>query len=158
MYESGKKPNKLWVDQESEFHNRLIKYGCKDNDIEIYLAHNGRKSVVAKRLNSTLNKKIYKPVTEVSKNKYTDMLDEKVDKYNSRYHRTIKIKPIDVLSQVHTLTLMLRLMTKILNSQLVIMWIDQNTKMTLLIRLHSELVWRSFCSQKGKEHCAVDVC
>ena len=103
LYESGKKPNKLWVDQESEFHNRLIRYGCKDNDIEIYLAHNGRKSVVAKRLNSTLDIKIYKPVTEVSKNKYTDMLDEKVDKYNSRYHKTIKITPIDVLSQVHTL-------------------------------------------------------
>lgn len=31
------------------------------------------------------------------------MLDEKVDKYNSRYHKTIKITPIDVLSQVHTL-------------------------------------------------------
>ena len=103
LYGSGKKPNKLWVDQESEFHNRLIRYGCKDNDIEIYLAHNGRKSVVARRLNSTLDIKIYKPVTEVSKNKYTDMLDEKVDKYNSRYHKTIKITPIDVLSQVHTL-------------------------------------------------------
>ena len=50
LYESGKKPNKLWVDQESEFHNRLIRYGCKDNDIEIYLAHNGKNLLLQKDL------------------------------------------------------------------------------------------------------------
>ena len=27
---------------------------------------------------------------------YIDKLDDKVNKYNNRYHRTIKIKPFDV--------------------------------------------------------------
>ena len=31
-----------------------------------------------------------------SKNVYIDKLDDLVDEYNSTYHRTIKIKPVDV--------------------------------------------------------------
>ena len=34
----------------------------------------------------------------VSKNVYYDMLNDIVDKYNNRYHRTIKMKTIDVKS------------------------------------------------------------
>ena len=37
-------------------------------------------------------------MTAVSKNVYFDVLDDIVDKYNSTYHRTIKMKPIDVKS------------------------------------------------------------
>ena len=35
---------------------------------------------------------------DVSKNVYFDVLDDIVDKYNNIYHRTIKIKPIDIKS------------------------------------------------------------
>ena len=35
-------------------------------------------------------------MTSVSKNVYIDKLDDKVDEYNNTYHRTIKMKPIDV--------------------------------------------------------------
>ena len=35
-------------------------------------------------------------MTSVSKNVYTDKLDDIVNKYNNTYHRTIKMKPIDV--------------------------------------------------------------
>ena len=37
-------------------------------------------------------------MTAVSKNVYFDVLGDIVDKYNSTYHRTIKMKPIDVKS------------------------------------------------------------
>ena len=36
--------------------------------------------------------KICKQITAVSKNIYVDKLDEKVDKYNKTYHRTINMK------------------------------------------------------------------
>ena len=42
--------------------------------------------------------KIYKHMTALSKNVYFDVLDDIVDKYNNIYHRTIKIKPIDLKS------------------------------------------------------------
>ena len=38
----------------------------------------------------------YKHMTSVSKNVYIDKLDDIVNEYNSTYHRTIKMKPIDV--------------------------------------------------------------
>ena len=35
-------------------------------------------------------------MTEISKNVYIDKLDDIVDKYSNTYHRSIKMKPIDV--------------------------------------------------------------
>ena len=35
-------------------------------------------------------------MTAISKNVYSDVLDDIVDKYNNIYHRPIKMKPIDV--------------------------------------------------------------
>ena len=35
-------------------------------------------------------------MTGISKNVYTDKLDDIVNEYNNKYHRTIKIKPTDV--------------------------------------------------------------
>ena len=40
-------------------------------------------------------------MTSVSKNVYFDVLNDIVDKYNNKYHRTIKMKPIDVNSNLH---------------------------------------------------------
>ena len=37
-------------------------------------------------------------MTALSKNVYFDVLDDIVNKYNNRVHRTIKMKPIDVTS------------------------------------------------------------
>ena len=37
-------------------------------------------------------------MTALSKNVCIDVLDDIVDKYNNTYHRTIKMKPIDVKS------------------------------------------------------------
>ena len=35
-------------------------------------------------------------MTSISKNFYIDKLEDIVNKYNNTYHRTIKIKPLDV--------------------------------------------------------------
>ena len=37
-------------------------------------------------------------MTAVSKNIYIDRLDDIVDEYSNTYHRTIKMKPVDVKS------------------------------------------------------------
>ena len=50
------------------------------------------------RFIKTLKNKIYKHMTVVSKNVYFDVFDYIVDEYNNTYHRTIKMKPIDVKS------------------------------------------------------------
>ena len=93
---SGRKPNKIWVDKGSEFYNNSFKKWLKDNDIEMYSIHNEGKSVVAERFIRTLKTKIYKYMTSISKNVYIDKLDDIVNEYNNRYHRTSKMKLVDV--------------------------------------------------------------
>ena len=62
----------------------------------MYSTHNEGKSVVAERFIRTLKNKIYKYMTSISKNVYIDKLNNIVNKRNNTYHRTIKMKPIDV--------------------------------------------------------------
>ena len=93
---SKRKPNKIWVDQGSEFYNNVFKKWLKDNDISMYSTYNEGKSVVAERFIRTLKNQIYKHMTAISKNVYFDVLDDIVDEYNNTYHKTIKMKPIDV--------------------------------------------------------------
>ena len=54
--------------------------------------YNEGKFAVAERFIRILKNKILKHMTVVSKNVYFDI----VDKYNKTYHRTIKIKPVNV--------------------------------------------------------------
>ena len=63
----------------------------------MYSTHNEGKSVVAEIFIRTLKNKIYKHMTAISKNVYFDVLNDIVDEYNNTYHRTIKMKPIDML-------------------------------------------------------------
>ena len=85
---SRRKPNKIWVDQGSEFYNTHFKKWLKDNNIEMYSTHNEGKSVVAERFIRTLKKKIYKHITATLKNVYFDALNDTVHKYNNTYHKT----------------------------------------------------------------------
>ena len=80
-----------------------MKSWLEKNGIEMYSTHNEGPSVVAGRFITTLKNKIYKNMmTSTSKNVYIDKLDDIVNKYNNRYHRTIKMKPLDVKSNIYT--------------------------------------------------------
>ena len=62
----------------------------------MYSIHNEEKSIVVERFTRTWKTKIYKYMTSVSKNLHIDKFDDIVGEYNNTYHRTIKIKPVDV--------------------------------------------------------------
>ena len=116
----GRKPNKIWVDKGNEVYNNFFKKWLKDNDIGMYLIHNEGKSVVAERFIRTLKNNIYKYMTSISKNVYIDKLGDIVDEYNNTYHRTIKMKPVDVKDNRYT-DIGKKLVIEILNLKLVIM-------------------------------------
>ena len=86
----------------------------------MYSIPNEGKPVVAERFIKTLKNKIYKYMTSISKNVYIDKLDDIVDEYNNTYHRTIKMKPVDVKDNTY-IDFEEKLMIKILNLKLVIM-------------------------------------
>ena len=69
-------------------------------------------------------------MTLVSKNVDVDKLDDIVHKYNNIYHTAIKMKPVDV-KQADILTLVKKLMIKILNLKLVALLEYQNKKAVL---------------------------
>ena len=93
--QSNRKPNKIWVDQGSEFYNNVFKKWFSD-DIIMYSTYNEDKSVVAERFIRTLKNKLYKHMTAASKNVCYDVLDDVLNKYNNTKHSAIKMKPIDV--------------------------------------------------------------
>ena len=74
----GRKPNKIWVDQGSEFYNKSFKDFLKINNIEMYSTYNEGKSVLAERFIRTLKNKIFKHMTAVSKNVHFDVLDDMI--------------------------------------------------------------------------------
>ena len=84
----GRKPNKIWVDQGSEFYNKSFKDFLKINNIEMFSTHNERKSVVAETFIKTLKNKVFKHMTAISKNIYFDVLGDIVTKYNNTVHET----------------------------------------------------------------------
>ena len=94
--QSGRKPNKIWVDQGSEFYNHVFKRWLSRNNIIMYSTYNEGKSVVAERFIRTLKNKLYKHMTATGKNAYYDVLDDIVNEYNNTKHNTIKMKPKDV--------------------------------------------------------------
>ena len=127
LKESDRKPNKIWVDKGSEFYNNSFKKWLKDNDIEMHSIHNEGKSAVAERFIRTLQNKIYKYMAAISKNVFIDKLDDIVNEYINTYHRTIKMKPIDVKGNTYIDSIK-KLMIKTLNLKLDVMLEYQNTK------------------------------
>ena len=96
MNSKGRKLNKIWVDQGSEFYNNFFKKFLEINNIEMYSTYSEGKFVVAERFIRTLKNKIFKHMIAISKNVYFDVLDDIVNKYNNTAHKSIKMKPINV--------------------------------------------------------------
>ena len=99
LKQSNRKPNKILVDEGSEFYNVSFKKWCIQQiyvfNNFMYSTNNEAKSVVVERFIRTLKSKIYKYMTSISKNVYIDKLDDFVNEYNNTYHTTIKMKPMD---------------------------------------------------------------
>ena len=82
--------------KESELYNSSFKKWLKDDDIEMYSIYNEGKSVVVESFIRALKTKIFKYMTSISKNVYINKLNDIVNEYNNIYHRTIKLKLLDV--------------------------------------------------------------
>ena len=76
---SNRKPNKIWVDQGSEFYNNSFNDFLKINNTEMYLTYSEGKSAAAERFIITLKNNIFKHMRAISKNVYFDVLDDIVN-------------------------------------------------------------------------------
>ena len=79
-----------------------MKSWLQNNDIGMCSTHNEEKFLVAeRRIIRTLKNKIYKYMTSILKNVYIYKLDDIVNEYINTYHKTIKVKPVDVKSSTY---------------------------------------------------------
>ena len=88
---------------------------------KILKEHNGKPN----RIWVDKGSEFYKYMTSISKNVYIDKLDDIANEYNNIYHRTIKMKPVDLKDNAYigmewNCTLIKKLMIKILNLKLAI--------------------------------------
>ena len=67
---SKRKPNKLWVDNGSEFYNNVFKKWLVENEIKMYSTINEVKAVVIERFYRTLKNKMYRYFTVNNTYKY----------------------------------------------------------------------------------------
>ena len=65
----------------------------QDNDTEMFSTHNEGKSIAAERF-----LKFHKCVSSISKNVYTNKLDDIINEYSNIYHGTIKMRSVAVTS------------------------------------------------------------
>ena len=89
-----RKRDKIWVDKGSDFYNTSMKSWLQNNNTEIYSTLDEMKETVVKRIIRTLKNKIYKYMALISKNVFSDKLDDLVDKYSNTCQKIIKMKPI----------------------------------------------------------------
>ena len=69
-----------------------MKSWLQDNNTEMCSKHSEGISVAAERFIRTFKNNSYKDMTSISKDVYADKLDDIVNKYNKKYHDTIKMK------------------------------------------------------------------
>ena len=93
--ESGRKPQKIWVDQGKEFHNSVFKKWMAKNDCIMYSTFGESKSVIVERFNKTLKTKMWHYFTEANTRRWIDELPAFMKWYNTRVHSTIKTSPME---------------------------------------------------------------
>ena len=94
---SKRKPKMIQSDEGSEFTNKQVQKFFNDNNIKWYHTYNRDiKCSICERFNRTILNKIYKNFTLNNNTIWIKDLNKLVKEYNSSYHRTIKMKPVDV--------------------------------------------------------------
>ena len=91
-----RKPKYIWSDQESAFFSKEMLKFFEDHNIKIYYTHSNLKAVVIERFNRSLRELMMKKFFKLNNTIWYNILPELIKTYNNRYHRTIKMKPINV--------------------------------------------------------------
>ena len=91
-----RKPSYIWSDQESAFFSKEMLKFFEDNNVKIYYTFSNLKAVVIERFNRSLRELMIKSFVRNNNTVWYNILHELIKTYDNRYHRTIKMKPINV--------------------------------------------------------------
>ena len=96
LSDSRRTPSNIRYDQGTEFKNKDFQHLLKLQNINAYEAINDTKAAIVERFNRTFKNKMYRYFTASNTLRYIDVLEKLIKSYNSTYHRSIKMKPIQV--------------------------------------------------------------
>ncbi|MCP4099634.1 MAG: DDE-type integrase/transposase/recombinase, partial [Planctomycetaceae bacterium] len=99
---STRKPKRLQTDKGKEFLNTKVHRFLQENEIQLFTTESDKKASIAERFNRTMKGRTYKYFTANNTYRYVDVLQSLIDGYNNSYHRSIKMKPINVRPE-HTI-------------------------------------------------------
>ena len=91
-----RKPKYIWSDQESSFFSKEMLNFFEDNNVKIYHTYSNLKAVIIERFNRSLRELMMKEFVKNNNTVWYNILPKLIKTYNNRYHRTIKMRPIDV--------------------------------------------------------------
>lgn len=86
----------LHVDNGKEFYNKLMQDMLLKRNIKMFSTFTTKKAAIAERFNRSLKNLMWKHFSHSGGHKWIKMLPKLIDQYNNTFHRTIKMKPIDV--------------------------------------------------------------
>lgn len=84
------------TDKGTEFFNKKVSKVLKDHRINHYYTFSERKASIVERFNRTLKNKMWIQFSNQGTYKWLTLLQKLIDSYNRTYHRTIRMRPIEV--------------------------------------------------------------
>ena len=91
-----RKPKFIWSDQESTFFSKEMLKFFEDHNVKIYHTSSNLKAVFIERFNRSLKELMMKSFVKNNNIIWHNILPNLIKTYNNRFHRSIKMKPIDV--------------------------------------------------------------
>lgn len=89
-------PRNLHTDEGKEFYNQSFQHLMKQHKINHYSTFNKTKASIVERFNRTFLNKLWPQLNLQGSHKWLHHLQPIIRQYNSSFHRTIKMRPIDV--------------------------------------------------------------
>jgi hypothetical protein len=98
---SGRTPEKIWVDQGSEFYNKIWKKNLADRGIVMYSTYGDHKVMIVERFNRSLKGWMYRRLTALNSARWVDIFNGIVAFYNNRKHSALGMSPTDASEASH---------------------------------------------------------
>ncbi len=96
ILEEGRVPKKLQTDKGTEFFNKHFQDLMKKHDVHHFATATDLKASVVERFNRSLKSRMWRFLTATNSQRYIDVLQDIMQGYNTSYHRSIKMRPVDV--------------------------------------------------------------
>ena len=95
-YLNNENLNKFGVTKNHLFFSKEMLKFFENKNVKIYHTYSNLKAVIFERFNRSLHELMMKKFVKSNNTVWYNILPELIKTYNNRYHRTIKMKPIDV--------------------------------------------------------------